>query len=309
MSAFHCPLIPSVAHFIFPKRKIVWHHAFAVASAAQAGMEQVIVYHAGALPAGPQTDFLRSLERVVFRRLDKTSLLQCVEEKTGIRGLSQLYTLSSDHEIRNCILSAALIHAHGGIFLTPETLMIAPLLHERTGSVFFGSRRVSVAERSLALSDAFRAGLMKRLQNTSSEKRRPSAAFSPVYPLFGAIAGAPFLTQWLRALAANHNRQAEALLRELLEKNTDSSVIVYPPDTMCSLSMRSARRLFRRTTATRLSTLVPEGARMLHWKASPATQSHQTEISPDHVLNHAYCQPYSALVWKHAPAVKKIVYL
>ncbi|MFT8897247.1 MAG: hypothetical protein ABF968_09845 [Acetobacter sp.] len=309
MSAFHRPLIPSIAHFIFQESTIVWQHAFAVASAAQAGMEQVIVHHVGALPAGPQTDFLRSLERAVFRRLDKTSLLRDVEEKTGIRGLSQLYTLSSDQETRNCILSAALIHAHGGIFLTPETLMIAPLLHERTGSVFFGSRRVSVAERSLALSHAFRAGLMKRLQNTSSEKRRSPSAFAPVYPLFGAIAGAPFLTQWLHALAANHSRQAETLLRELLEKNTDPSVIVYPPDTMCSLSMRSARRLFRRTTPARLSTLVPAGARMIHWKVSPATQSHQTEISPDHVMNHAYCQPYSALVWKHAPAVKKIVYL
>ena len=309
MSVSHHPLIPSVAHFIFPERKIIWAHAFAVASAAQAGMEQVIVHHTGEFPAGPQTDFLRSLERVAFRRLDKTTLLRSVEEKTGIRGLSQLYTLSPDQETRNCILSVALIHAHGGIFLTPETLMIAPFLHERTGSVFFGSRRVSITERSLTLSRAFRPAFMKHTRSDAKKTPRRSSAFAPVYPVFGAVAGAPFLTQWLRALVADHNLQAEIVLRGLLEKNTDTGVIVHPPDTMYSLSSRSALRLFRRSASKRLPSLVPKGARVVHWKASPATKPHETRISPDHIMNHAYCQPYSALVWNHASAVKKIVYL
>ncbi|MFT8804165.1 MAG: hypothetical protein ABF876_01810 [Acetobacter aceti] len=285
---------------------MVWSHAFAVASAAQAGMEQVVVHHVGELPAGPQADFLRSLERVVFRRLDKVALLRSVEEKAGIQGLTRLYTLSPDEGTRNCILNAALIHTHGGVSLAPETLMIAPFLHERTGSVFFGSRRVSVAERSLALSRAFRPDFMKRFPNGGTERRRPSSAFAPVYAVFGAVAAAPFLTEWLRALVADHTLQAETALHRLLEQNMDAGVTVYPPDTMHSLS---ALRLFRRAAPTRLSSLVPQGTSVVYWKASQATRRHETTLSPDSIMINAYSQPYSALVWKHVPAVKTIVYL
>ncbi|MBB3884779.1 hypothetical protein [Acetobacter oeni] len=123
------------------------------------------------------------------------------------------------------------------------------------------------------------------------------------------MAASPFQTQWLHALVANHALQAEIVLRRLLEKNTDASVTLHPPDTIYSLSSRSTLRLFRRSASTSLSSPVPKGARVVHWKVSPATKPHETQISPDHIMNHACCQSYSTLVWNHASAVKKIVYL
>lgn len=66
---------------------------------------------------------------------------------------------------------------------------------------------------------------MKHTRSDAKKTPRRSSAFAPVYPVFGAVAGAPFLTQWLRALVADHNLQAETVLRGLLEKNTDTGVI------------------------------------------------------------------------------------
>ncbi|NHN89582.1 hypothetical protein [Acetobacter conturbans] len=305
--------IPPVAHFITLGQTISWSHAFAIASATRVGMTNVFLHHASPLPETPQIAFLRSLASVTLRALDVEKYLRQVGAELDIASLPHLYRLSADRTVRECIVHAALIYQLGGIYLAPETLMVGPLPEGMTRQVFFGSRFIFPRRNAFAFPERVLTGLTRRLRHQRvAHGKRPVPPFAAISSVFGAVPKAPFLALWLRSLISERAgtvSDADTLLRRLLDACTDPEVVVEPPEMMCTFSSGSAGRLFSHASASRIPAMIPPSARVIHWQSCPRTRQREAEICPDHVMENAYQQLYSSLIWHHVPAVKNIVYL
>ncbi|MBV1836160.1 hypothetical protein [Acetobacter estunensis] len=307
--------IPSVAHFVTTGRKISWAQAFAIASATRHGMKKVIVHHAGSLEDSPQCVFLLGQSTVSICRLDVGDTLRRVGRALEIPGFAELYRLTTDPVIRDSILRAALLYRFGGISLSFDSMMIGELHLSSSCQTFFGCERIAshtpIANFLSRVKDGVSFSSRRKSSSPVPAARPAFTGTVPSTAVFGAVQHAPFLATWLRGLIAHDGTGKDSpscLLSSLLALNTFPDVEICPPQMICAFDTGDVRRLFRAVRGERLRTMRPS-ASVVHWRPCAFTRECEAGITPDHVMENAYRQLYSNLIWEHVPAVQDIVYL
>ncbi len=314
--------IPARLHFCLIGTSLPWAYVFAVVSAAErSGLAEIIVHHTDALEDGEALRALEGVPRVCLSPVDATSLLTRTGQMLGLGDrLALLYHGLPSPVIRSDILRAAILYAHGGIYLDLDTVTVASLLPLTRVTHFVGaefivwpdfvrmSRSPALWARHLAL-DLLRKTL----------RRMPSGwrAFRKIERLYslhvnnaamGAEAHSALFSSYLHAmldLSPERQRQRYALgpklLQEVVRHYRPDDLTIQQPQVFYPLPPEISEHWFRPVRVARLNRVLSTQTRVVHWYASVRTKPLVAQISPGYVKRHRERQLYSALVCSCIP--------
>ena len=305
------PFAPD-AHFIWFGRSFPWVHWLALASASRRSeLSRIVVHHQDPVDSEWWPAAL-DLPRVEARRLDPEAVL----EATGSQGgqLVDLYRLLRQPAARANVVRAALLHAHGGVYLDFDTVTVRPLapLLEHAGA-FCGVERLAFPRDPHRPHTVRRfVGAWARTSVRDVLRRVPEGwkwfrrleTYYPTAPnnaVIGCRPGNALLANLLTrmvALPASRRRVRYALGTHLLEEAVadyrGTDLIVHPPDVFYPLGPEISVHWFRHSRVPLAQLLYPT-TRVVHWYASVRTRRIVPKIDPAWVREHHDRQPFSAL--------------
>lgn len=310
-------MIPACVHFCWIGSKLPWAYVFAILSAAErSDLPEIILHHTDVLEDGAELRALENSPRVRLSRLDPFEYLAQVERALGAGGeLAALYRSLNSPVMRTDILRAAILYMQGGIYLDMDTITVASLKPLLDKPQFVGSEFIvwphsvrvstspSVWARHLTLDIARK--ILRHLPNGwRSFRRIEKFYFRGVNnAVMGAQARAPLFYDYLQAMIAmGPKRQVQAyglgpdLLQEVVDRHRGGDLTVHGPEIFYPLPPEISEHWFRIGGDVRLSEVLFEETRVVHWYASVRTKSRVVQITPEYVREHQDRQLYSALV-------------
>ncbi|MBS0273137.1 MAG: glycosyl transferase [Proteobacteria bacterium] len=310
-------LIPARAHFCWIGNRLPWAYVFAILSAAERSeLPEIILHHTDIIEDGAELRALKNAPRVRLSRIDALAYLAETERALGSGGeLAALYRHLDSPVMRADILRAAILYMQGGVYLDMDTITTAslkPLLDNRQfiGAeliVWPDSVRKSISPvvwaRHLTLDVARK--ILRHLPNGWAFFRRIEKFYFRGFcnGVMGAQAGAPFFSDYLKAMVAKASESkmqlyglGPDLLQEVVDRYRGQDLTVCEPDTFYPLPPEISEHWFRIVRTVRLREVLLPETRVVHWYASIRTKSRVGQITPDYVREHKNCQLYSALV-------------
>jgi hypothetical protein len=212
------------------------------------------------------------------------------------------------------VLRIAILFSEGGVYLDLDTVTIASLAWLRQeGGFFCGLERLAFPAGVKPLPNLPRFGLalgqaaVRSALSRLSDGWRWFRAIEPWYPaaannaVLGSEPEHPFCARLLRAMAAlspGRRRVRYALGTRLLQaelaEGDHPGLRVLPPPVFYPLGPEISQHWFRVRPQARLSDVVGNRTRVVHWYASNRRRSKE-QITPDFVRRHADRQWFSAL--------------
>ena len=309
--------IPARLHFCLIGPSLSWAYVFAVLSAAERSeLPEIVLHHTDVLEDGEALRALQAAPRVSLSPVDAASFLTRTGRMLGRGdGLALLYRGLSSPVIRSDILRAAILYAHGGIYLDLDTVTVASLLPLTGVPQFVGSEfivwpnfvRVS---RSPALwARHLGLDLLRKALRRMPHGWRAFRKIERLYSLhvnnaaMGAEANSRLFSSYLHAmldLSPERQRQRYALgpklLQEVVERHRADDLTIQEPQVFYPLPPEISEHWFRPVRVVRLGKVLTKQTRVVHWYASVRTKPLVAQISPDYVRKHRERQLYSALV-------------
>ncbi len=319
--------IPAKLHFCWIGAKLPWAYIFALLSAAEnSGLPVICLHHTELLQDGEELRALQSDPRLRLCHVDAEDILLKTGEILGVGGsLHALYARLQSSVARADVLRAAILYGEGGIYLDLDTVTIASLQPLLAANQFVGtehivwpqaariSRSPSVLARHIALD------ILRKILKASPHGWKRFRRVQGLYPLgvnnaiMGCVAGSGFMAEYLRAmLDLPSQRQAQRyalgpqLLQDVIRYHQADDVTIHPPETFYPLPPEISEHWFRRLRAPKPDQVISATTCVVHWYASVRTRGLVAEMSPSYVLQNRGNQLYSALVWTHIPALRRL---
>lgn len=306
-------MIPATAHFIWIGRTLPWAHVLALRSAAKSGgFDRVVLHHDADLSDNPWWPDVVASQIVETRRLEPRQLLA---RTPYAEALGAVFARLESPAAQSNMLRVALLYCEGGVYLDLDTVTVAPLTSLRASSTFFcGVERLAFpawleprenpARFGLAVGQSAARAALRHVPDgwrwfRAIEHWYPTAANNAV---LGAAPAHPFSRRLLEAMASlPHDRQrvrfalGTHLLQYELSRWTGADVRVEPPETFYPLGPEISEHWFRMRSRARLTDVLGDRTRVVHWYASNRTRRTAERITPDFVMRNAERQWFSAL--------------
>ncbi|HEY3500901.1 MAG TPA: glycosyltransferase, partial [Polyangiaceae bacterium] len=284
-------MIPKTAHFVWLGRETPWTHLLAVASAAQrGGFERVLFHHTDELAGAPVFDRLAGLERVEARRLEPLPLL----ERAGGAALVDCYRDLSQPAAKSNVLRVCLMAEQGGVYLDTDTLTLASLapLCERGGAFCGEERLIFPVQAARGITSRLRPSALARMAVRDLFRRLPEGyrGFRRVeqhYPsapnnaVLGAERAHPFLAELLARMSALPKAERRVryalgthLLQAAVREWSRPGLTVLPPAAFFPLGPEISEHYFRIRPSLSLEDAIGPDTLVAHWYASVRTERH-----------------------------------
>jgi hypothetical protein len=319
--------IPARVHFCWIGPKLNWAYAFALLSAAaQAGMDEVVLYHTDELEEGAVLTALRGTAGMRLERIDARELLAEAGARLGLADvLAGIYSDLLSPSQRSDVLRAAILYLQGGIYLDLDTITVASLRPLLNAPQFIGteyivwphwvrsSRSWAVWAKYLAL-DVLRSSLRLCPGGWRGFRHVEHLYFKGINgAVLGGRAGAPLFAAALRAMAAMppaRRSQPYALgpdlLQSLVAQFSDAELVIHEPEVFYPLAPEISTHWFR-TGPAKLDLALRPQTLVVHWYASVRSKPYVALIDPDYVWTHRRTQLYSALVSRVLPQCVRLL--
>jgi hypothetical protein len=269
---------------------------------------------------------LRQDRRIRFSHVDAEGLLLQTGEMLRVGdGLYALYARLESPVARADVLRAAILHSEGGIYLDLDTVTVASLQPLLRAEQFVGNEHIvwpqaaRVSRSPVVLARHIALDIVRKIFKAVPYGWKSFRRFQGIYPLgvnnavMGAVAGSGFMAEYLLAmLDLSEERQAERyalgpqLLQDVIRRHQTDDVVILPPETFYPLPPEISEHWFRRVRTPKLDQVMPATTRVVHWYASVRTRQLVAELSPAYVMANRGRQLYSALVWGHIPALRRL---
>lgn len=309
--------IPARAHFCWIGSSLPWAYVFAILSAAErSGLDEVVLHHTDVLEEGAELQALKTAPRVRLSRIDPIACVTEIGETLGVGlELAAIYRRLQSPVAQADILRAAILFEQGGIYLDMDTITtnsFLPLLRVRQ---FVGCEYIVwphfvraswspwLWSRSLIL-DVLRKPMRRIPHGWKLFRRIERFYYRGINnAVMGSEAHAPLLADYLRAIASlpiSQQTQAYALgphlLQEVIARYHRNDLEIHPPHVFYPLPPEISEHWFRFSSEVKVSSVLSEDTRVVHWYASVRTKSRVGQINPAYVREHRHQQLYSALV-------------
>lgn len=316
---------PLKAHLIWYGPSLPWVYGLAVQSALlRGGFEEVWLHHDHDLSASSWWPTFTA--HPAFRSARLGEALEMPLPEAHAARLRELYETLPTPASKSDLLRAALLYAHGGVYLDMDTVTVrslAPLCAQHTA--FIGLEHIVYPAallahgRPLARGAAhLRAGvrdLFRRLPSGWKHFRRIEAAYVQAAnpAIMGSAPGSAVMEALLARMAHTTLAQLEAQRAALGPHNvqalvegegaasSEATFDVLPPAHFYPLSPEISEHWFRPRKQLDLDEVLPPQTQVVHWYASSRTRPWLGPIDADFVRSHQHSQFFSALAAPFLP--------